>query len=191
MAETEPFSLAQFVAQETQLFYQRLHEAVQKHEESGEVPPSLFGQKAIRALKKAGGRRKGAAGDAPKRKPSVFNLYIKEKLEEMNAQPALSTVPYKEKFRQVVAQWSKLNDGEKNKYKDKYAAQLAGEEPAKPTPAKRSASSSDDESVEEEKKKKKKKEKVSWRQESIAYFYFTFFLQRDAQIMHQRMAFNV
>ena len=125
MAETEPFSLAQFVAQETQLFYQRLHEAVQKHEESGEVPPSLFGQKAIRALKKAGGRRKGAAGDAPKRKPSVFNLYIKEKLEEMNAQPALSTVPYKEKFRQVVAQWSKLNDGEKNKYKDKYAAQLA------------------------------------------------------------------
>lgn len=163
MAQAEGSSLAQYVAQETQLFYKHLKEAVEKFEENGELPHSLFGQKAIRELKKQGGRRKPGAADAPKRKPSVFNLYIKEKLEELNAQASSSGVPYKEKFKQVVAEWSKLSDDQKKEYAVKYSGQLAGEEHAEPTPtpAKRPASSSDDESSEEEeKKKKKKKEKV-------------------------------
>ena len=128
----------------------------------------MFGQKAIRALRKAGGARKGSA-DGTKRKPSAFNLFVKEKLEEMNREDVDKEIPYKEKFKRAVAKWTVLSDEQKKQYAAKYAHLMADapagapSEPAAPTPAKRAAaSSSDDDSSDEEEKqrKKKKKEKV-------------------------------
>jgi hypothetical protein len=164
MAAEQAFSIAQFVAQETALFYEHLKTATAKFEEDETVPKSLFGQKVIRALHKAGGKRGGGV-NGQKRKPTAFNMYIKEKLAEINAKDSYKDVPYKEKFSMVVAKWGALSDEKKQQYITKYAAQLAA-----PTPAaeKRDApsssddddsSSSDDEELKQKKRKKEKKEK--------------------------------
>jgi HMG-box domain len=160
MAGEQAFSVAQFVAQETALFYEHIKTSTAKFEEDGTVPKSLFGQKVIRALQKAGGKRGGGA-NGQKRKPTAFNLFIKEKLAEMNAKDSHKDVPYKEKFSMVVAKWGALSDDKKQQYATKYAAQLAApvaEAEKRDAPS----SSEDDESTdeEEEHKKKKKKEKV-------------------------------
>ncbi|KAH7620520.1 hypothetical protein NADE_003137 [Nannochloris sp. 'desiccata'] len=160
MVEGEAFSIAQFVAQETALFYEHIKTAAAKFEADETVPKSLFGQKMIRALHKAGGKRGGGV-NGQKRKPTAFNLFIKEKLAELNAKDSYKDVPYKEKFSMVVAKWGALSDDKKQQYTTKYAAQLAA-----PTPVaeKRDApsSSDDDESSssdDEERKKQRKKEK--------------------------------
>jgi len=165
MAAEQAFSIAQFVAQETALFYDHLKTATTKFEEDETVPKSLFGQKKIRALQKAGGKRGGGA-NGQKRKPTAFNLFIKEKLEEINAKDSYKDVPYKEKFSMVVAKWGALSDDKKQQYTTKYAAQLAA-----PTPVaeKRDAPSSSEggdtsSSDDEERKKKKKKDKKEKKQ---------------------------
>ncbi len=156
----EHFSLAQFVAQETALFYEHLKNATKNYEEEETAPKSLFGQKAIRALHKAGGKRGGGV-NGQKRKPTAFNLFIKEKLAEMNAKDSNKDIPYKEKFSMVVAKWGALSDEKKQQYTIKYAAQLAAE----PTPvaekrdSPESSSDEDSSSSDEDPKKKKKKEK--------------------------------
>lgn len=159
---TEPsFSMAQFVAQETALFYEHLKTTRAKFEEDGTVPKSLFGQKAIRALLKSGGKRGGGA-NGQKRKPTAFNLFVKEKLAEINAKDSYKDTPYNEKFKIAVAKWGALTEDKKKQYATKYAAQLAAPAPVaekRPSPSSSDDSSSSDD--DEERKKKKKKEKVS------------------------------
>lgn len=159
MTEEQAFSVSQYAAQETALFYEHLKKAVKDFEEDGTVPKSLFGQKMIRALQKAGGKRGGGA-NGQKRKPTAFNLYVKEKLEELNSKEANKDVPYKEKFKIAVGKWTSLSEDKKKQFAQKYAAQLAAPTPVaekRPAP---SSSDDSDESDEEEHKKKKKKEKV-------------------------------
>lgn len=127
MAENDGAALQQFVAQETQLFYSHIRTAISKFEENGELPHSLFGVKAVKALQKAS---KQKASDKVKRKPTVFNLFVKEKLAEIGNEVSAKDLPYKERFGQAAAKWSALSEEEKKQYAEKYAAELqaGGEE---------------------------------------------------------------
>jgi hypothetical protein len=158
MAAEQTFSISQFVAQETALFYEHIKTANEQFEKEEIVPKSVFGQKAIRALHKVGGKRGGGV-NGQKRKPTAFNLFIKEKLADMNAKDSYKDVPYKEKFSMVVAKWGALSDDKKQQYATKYAAQLAAPTPAPEKGAVPSSSDDSDDSSDEDRKKKKKKEK--------------------------------
>jgi hypothetical protein len=122
MAEDNATQLLGFFAQELQLFFQHMHEAVEKmSEEGGELPPSLFKARAIKSLGKRGKKGEGGA----KRKPSVFNLFVKEKLEKLKATTAGAAAAHTTNFKDAVSAWSALTDEQKAQYAAKYAPIIA------------------------------------------------------------------
>lgn len=121
MTANDEGQLHQFVAQETQLFYSHIRAAISKYQENGELPHSLFGVKAVKALQKAS---KQKSSDKIKRKPTVFNLFVKEKLAEIGNEVSAQDLPYKERFGQAAAKWSALSEEEKKRYAEKFAAEL-------------------------------------------------------------------
>lgn len=89
-----------------------------------------------------------------KRPLSAYNLFVKEKYEEVKKQsPPGQAPPFKEIFSQVAEMWKKLSPSEKEKYNAKCAAlNAAGEEGAAAEPAKEE----EHETSEDVPKKKKK-----------------------------------
>lgn len=125
----EAVKLVGFFAQEMGLFFQHIHAATAKYNETGELPSSLFSAKQVKSLDKharAGEKRK----DKIKRKPTAFNYYVKEKLDEfkqkgikVDEENSNNTL-----FKMAVTEWTKLSDDEKKAYSAKYAAELLGGE---------------------------------------------------------------
>ena len=166
MTEAEVGELQKFLAQESALFYSHVRSVAEKYNETGELPSSLFGKKAVQSLLKTK-RKRVVTKDGEKRKPSAFNLFVKEKLTEVNKDPKIADMAYKDRFKLAVAEWTALTDDQKKKF----AAQCALEEnasnilPGKTgAEAKRKQEDVHDEkepgTVEKEKKKKKNKVRV-------------------------------
>lgn len=105
--------LLQFLAQETRLFNLHLKKACEQYEKTKELPASLFGIKAIRAVQKSSGK-KATAGE--KRKPTSFNLYIKKRIQEIKAAEPESTAKYTEIFKRVVDEWGELTTEQKKAF---------------------------------------------------------------------------
>lgn len=116
--------ILQFIAQETRLFHLHLQEACKKYEETGAVPASLFGVKAIRGVQRASGK-KATAGE--RRKPTSFNLFIKKRIQELK-QTERSDVKYTEIFKKVVEEWGTLTDEQKKAFAEQHAAELQGDD---------------------------------------------------------------
>ena len=78
--------------------------------------------KQIRDFKKnAKSRARGS------RKPSVYNLFVRDQLEKM----ANDERPRSERFKEVSNRWKKLPDEQRKKYQAKYEAEIAKMEIAK------------------------------------------------------------
>jgi hypothetical protein len=119
-----------FIAQEMSLFFQHIHTATANFNESGELPKSLFHNKQIKVLDKYAKALK-KKGDKIKRKPTAYNHFVKEKLEQFKA--TNKKVPEGEDankalFSMAVGEWKKLSAEEKKEYTDKYAASHGAEE---------------------------------------------------------------
>ncbi|GAB4814541.1 hypothetical protein N2152v2_001587 [Parachlorella kessleri] len=138
--------LLSFFAQEMQLFFGHIHQAVVHYGKTGELPQTVFKAKAIKDAEKAASgeeKKKRKARDKPKRKPSAFNVFVKEKMEELKAAgvkpPPSDTNVKNALFGMAVAEWGKLSVDQKKDYSDKYvASQAAGGEVGSqeaPTPA--------------------------------------------------------
>lgn len=119
MSGTDTSAIQMFVAAEIQLFHTHLSAAIKKFEESGELPHSLFGVKAVKALQKGS----KAKGQTAKRKLTAFNIYVAEKLKKLKDKGDTRT--HAEKFKSVIEGWTKLTDEQKKHYHEKYSAQIA------------------------------------------------------------------
>lgn len=129
MGEEEPqVSLDAFISQETFLFFEHLKAAIEKYRSEGQLPHSVFKAVAVKDLLKAGGKKRAAGG---KRKPTAFNLYVKEKLEEMKKADG-GEGDHSERFKTVASQWKSVSDEVKKYYTEKSqaAAKEDGEAPA-------------------------------------------------------------
>lgn len=128
--ENDQIKFTGFIAQEMSLFFQHIHNATTNYNETGEIPKSLFHNKQIKTLDKyAKASRK--KGDKPKRKPTAFNNFVKEKLEEFkasNKKGADGEDGNKALFSMAVAEWTKLSEEEKKEYSQKFAAAQGGDE---------------------------------------------------------------
>lgn len=129
MAEVDATPLQRYYARETNLFFKHLREAAAKFTETGELPKSLFPVKANKALEQlAIGKRKRKSKDSSeKRKPTVYNLFMKEKLEELKAghTSAGTVADHQATFKQAVSNWTALSDEQKQQYAAKYAPIIA------------------------------------------------------------------
>lgn len=131
----DPTQLIAFFAQEMQLFFKHIQDSVTKYTETGEMPPSLFTKRALKAAAKAGGRGRGKkeGGEKRKRKPSVFNLFVQERMAQMKAegvQPPKELTEGETKLRNplftmAAKEWGQMSDDEKKAYADKVAPRLA------------------------------------------------------------------
>lgn len=109
-------ALPQFIAQETALFFEHLEQARKTFSESGSLPPSLFKITKIREFKKKG-------KTATARKPSVYNMFVREQYEKMRKTGEDKSTG--ELFQEVAAMWKQMPESEKQKYKDKLEKELA------------------------------------------------------------------
>lgn len=127
MTEAEVGELQKFLAQESALFYSHVRAVAEKYNETGELPNSLFGKKAVQSLLKAG--KRGGSKGGEKRKPSVFNLFVKEKLAGVNKDPKATGTPFKDRFKLAVSEWSALTDDQKKEFAAKCAHLLEDNAP--------------------------------------------------------------
>ncbi|KAI7837028.1 hypothetical protein COHA_009105 [Chlorella ohadii] len=139
----DPTTLISFFAEEMQQFFAHIQSAVRSYNASGELPQSLFKAKEGKGKRGAGKEKK----ERGKRKPSAFNLFVRDKLEEFKAKAFNLFVrdkleEFKAKgvkapepregekqarnplFSMAVAEWSKLSKEQKEAITKKYAAQL-------------------------------------------------------------------
>ncbi|PSC68560.1 crabs claw [Micractinium conductrix] len=125
-----PAQLIGFFAQEMQQFFAHIQSAVAHYSSTGEMPASLFG---AQEGGKAGGKRKLKDKKAKQtRKPSAFNMFMKERMEQLKAAgikgPETNAEGNKVKnplFSMAASDWGKLTAAEKEAYKAKCAAKEA------------------------------------------------------------------
>jgi len=107
--------ILQYLAQETRLFHEHVQAACKQYEETKKVPDSLFGVKKIRALQKLSGRK--ATAGVP-RKLTAFNIFIKQRIEEMKAIDPGHERSGTEVFKRVVEEWRRMSAEAKKAFKD-------------------------------------------------------------------------
>lgn len=124
----DPSKLIGFFAQEMQLFFQHVQNAVATYSSTGELPHSLFSNKQV-------GKAIGEKKVKKPRKPSAFNLFMKTKLAEYkrldvgNTPGAEPRDVSQARFKMAAAEWKALPDAEKAKLQAAAAAaapELAG-----------------------------------------------------------------
>lgn len=106
-----------FCASEFHIFFGHLGNCITTFQSHGKIPPSIF---------KSSGQPGSASakGDKPKgkRKPTAFNFFVKEKLEELK-QAGVTFDGDKNNnqlFRVAVDKWKVLSEQEKADYSAKY-----------------------------------------------------------------------
>lgn len=81
----DPQKLISFFAQEMQLFFGHIQGAVVAYTATGQLPHSIFSAKSVKAVQAKGQRSAKGEKKKGRRKPTAFNLYVKEKMLEMKA----------------------------------------------------------------------------------------------------------
>ncbi|KAK2080728.1 hypothetical protein QBZ16_000582 [Prototheca wickerhamii] len=99
-------SFAIYFAQEMQLFFKHIQEAALKYSETKELPQSIFPGEPTSSVKKI-------KKDKTKRKPSAYNLYVRDALEKLKSDPTKSDSSHRSLFTEAVSLWSKLSDEQK------------------------------------------------------------------------------
>ena len=118
MAENQAADLMSFCASEFQYFFSHLGNSIHTYKNTGKVPGSAF---------KASSHAHNAAtakADKPKtkRKPTAFNMFVKEKMEELkNAGVTLDGDKNNNgMFSLAVSSWKQLSDEAKADFTNKF-----------------------------------------------------------------------
>jgi hypothetical protein len=91
-----------FVAKELQGTFAHIGRAMTEYSQTGKLPESLFNSTDVG--KAAGPKRKKEKKDRPKRKPSAFNNFVKEKIAELRSEgPAQGNNGTSRMFTSTVA----------------------------------------------------------------------------------------
>ena len=114
-------SLMVFCAQEFEAFFSYIGGAVKHYQITGQLPESLF---------KGHPQFQGGAGDKKakaRRKPTAFNMFVKDKMEEFKA-AGIKLDDDKNGnllFTLAVSEWKKLDDAAKQEYTRKFKVAVA------------------------------------------------------------------
>ena len=109
--------LMAFCAQEFQTFFSHLGGAMKQYKITGQLPDTLF-RGAAPSQAAASGERKPKI----KRKPTAFNMFVKDKMEEFKA----AGVKLEDDkngnlmFTLAVSEWKKLDEDQKQGYTRKF-----------------------------------------------------------------------
>ena len=120
--------LMEFCSLEMVHFFERLAAAIRQHRETQEAPVSMFEGGAPTAVahtpKPATNGRKRQHTDKPKtkRKPSVFNLFVKHKMAEYRAQGINAEDKNNQQgfMTMAVAEWSKQTPQDKLEWAERF-----------------------------------------------------------------------
>ena len=122
MTDAQAADLMSFCASEFHTFFGHLGNCITTFKSTGKVPPSIF---------KTSGHS-GSAGaskaDKPKskRRPTAFNMFVKQKMEELK-QSGIHLDGDKNNngmFTMAVGQWKNMSDQDKADYTAKFKARL-------------------------------------------------------------------
>ena len=118
MAENQAADLMSFCASEFQQFFSHLGNSIHTYTNTGKVPGSAF---------KASGHAhtaSAAKSDKPKakRKPTAFNMFVKEKMEELKAAGVTLDGDKNNNgmFTLAVSSWKELSDTAKADFTNKF-----------------------------------------------------------------------
>lgn len=118
MAENQAADLMGFCASEFQQFFSHLGNSIHMYKNTGKVPGSAF--KASSHAHTAA----AAKSDKPrtKRKPTAFNMFVKEKMEELKAAGVTLDGDKNNNgmFTLAVSSWKELSDTAKADFTNKF-----------------------------------------------------------------------
>lgn len=127
MSEAQAADLMSFCASEFHQFFGHLGNSIYTFKTTGKVPPSVF--------KASGHVATAAKADKPKtkRRPTAFNMFVKQKMEELKHAGVTLDGDKNNNgmFTLAVSQWKKMSEEEKAAYTAKFKVcnlylQLAG-----------------------------------------------------------------
>ena len=120
MGDNQAAELMSFCASEFQQFFSHLGNSISTYRSTGKVPGSAFKHSGNGHVSSAA----AAKPDKPKakRKPTAFNMFVKEKMEEMKVAGVTLDNDKNNNgiFSLAVAEWKKLSDTDKTAYTDKF-----------------------------------------------------------------------
>jgi len=108
--------LMAFCAQEFQTFFSHMGDAIKLFKATGHLPDTVFRGAAPQAAANGDKRAK------VKRKPTAFNMFVKEKMEEFKAAGVRLEDDKNGNlmFTLAVAEWKKLDEDQKQAYTRKF-----------------------------------------------------------------------
>ncbi len=109
--------LMAFCAQEFQTFFSHMGEAIKLFKATGHLPDTVF-RGAVPSQAAANGDKKAKV----KRKPTAFNMFVKDKMEEFKAAGVRLEDDKNGNlmFTLAVAEWKKLDEDQKQAYTKKF-----------------------------------------------------------------------
>ncbi|DBA93511.1 TPA: hypothetical protein ACH3X3_013607 [Trebouxia sp. C0006] len=112
--------LMAFCAQEFQTFFSHMGDAIKLFKATGHLPDTVFRGAAPQAAANGDKRAK------VKRKPTAFNMFVKEKMEEFKAAGVRLEDDKNGNlmFTLAVAEWKKLDEDQKQAYTRKFKADV-------------------------------------------------------------------
>ena len=125
MGDNQAAELMGFCASEFQQFFSHLGNSIHTYRSTGKVPGSAFKNSGSGHVSSAA----AAKSDKPKvkRKPTAFNMFVKEKMEQMKVAGVTLDNDKNNNgmFSLAVAEWKKLSDAAKTAYTDKFKVRVA------------------------------------------------------------------
>ena len=120
MSDNQAADLMSFCASEFQQFFSHLGNSIYTYKNTGKVPSSAF---------KGSGHNAGTAkSDKPKtkRKPTAFNMFVKEKMEELKSSGVTLDGDKNNNgmFTLAVSSWKNLSDQAKADYTNKFKVNI-------------------------------------------------------------------
>lgn len=120
MSDNQAADLMSFCASEFQQFFSHLGNSIYTYKNTGKVPSSAF---------KGSGHNAGTTkSDKPKtkRKPTAFNMFVKEKMEELKASGVTLDGDKNNNgmFTLAVSSWKNLSDQAKADYTNKFKVHI-------------------------------------------------------------------
>lgn len=113
--------LMSFCATEFQGFFLHIGTAIKQFHEHGSLPPAAFQSSTASGLA-------GKADKKPKikRKAVAYNIFVKEKMEQLKASGLKldGDKNNNELFKLAVSEWKKLTDAERKQYTEKFKVAL-------------------------------------------------------------------
>ena len=124
-------NLMAFCAYEFEAFFSHIGGAIKQYQTTGQLPESLF--KGSLPIHSATGDRKPKA----KRKPTAFNMFVKDKMEEFKATGVKLDDDKNGNllFTLAVSEWKKLGEEAKKEYTRRFKASTPSASPGYKRPA--------------------------------------------------------